>query len=551
MSFLFLQKTGGGVFLITNKKLKFMAKLILKKDSNPNYLASIQKIEEVFPIEGADRLVRTVIGGYDMVISKDMLPGTTVVYFPVECAIAEKYLSANNLYESGEFVRNANHEEVIPFAEAAEKAKNAGDKEEFDKQWSEVKSRCGFFGKSGRVRILKLRGQYSQGFIAGVNSLVNAYPELKNFDFESHVGEQFNYVDDNELCWKYVPPKKETPEHLSGNQKMWRKRMKHLKKFDRLENSDWTFHYDTRLIENAIGDINPESVITITTKCHGTSICLERILVKRQLKTWEKIKKFFGVNVPEKEYDTIYSSRSVIKNQYINPTVQSFYKTDIWGCVARDFGRFLSDDMKVFGEIVGYLEDSQQMIQKDHDYGCKSGQWKFMPYRISTKNDDGTWKEWNIEDVDKWTRQIVDAHPYLSEKVLFLEILYHGKAKDVFPDLDPEQHWHANFIARLKSDKERFHMEDFEHLCHLYEAEYNEAKEHLDKLVSEKASKKEIKAATEVLNKWAVKRAPHEGVVIRIDDDIIPRAIKCKCRAHYEREAMQHDEGETDIEEIS
>ena len=79
---------------------------------SPNYLATICKIGEIQPIEGADRLVKTVVNGYDIVISKDMKPGTIVVYFPVECAISQEFLSANNLFERSEFYRNANAEEV-------------------------------------------------------------------------------------------------------------------------------------------------------------------------------------------------------------------------------------------------------------------------------------------------------------------------------------------------------------------------------------------------------------------------------------------------------
>ena len=81
-------------------------RLRLTSDANPNYLATICRIGEVFPIEGADRLVKTVVNGYDIVISKDYVPGDIVVYFPVESVISSKYLSANNLYEMGEFERN-------------------------------------------------------------------------------------------------------------------------------------------------------------------------------------------------------------------------------------------------------------------------------------------------------------------------------------------------------------------------------------------------------------------------------------------------------------
>ena len=54
--------------------------LTKSENCNPNYLAKICKIEELYPIEGADNLLRTNIGGYDMVVSKDMQIGDVVVY---------------------------------------------------------------------------------------------------------------------------------------------------------------------------------------------------------------------------------------------------------------------------------------------------------------------------------------------------------------------------------------------------------------------------------------------------------------------------------------
>ena len=80
--------------------------LKITENANPNYLAKICKITEMNPIEGADRLMTTNIGGYDMVVSKDMKIGDTVVYFPVESAICEKFLGTNNLYELSEAHRN-------------------------------------------------------------------------------------------------------------------------------------------------------------------------------------------------------------------------------------------------------------------------------------------------------------------------------------------------------------------------------------------------------------------------------------------------------------
>lgn len=80
----------------------------LSENHNPNYLATICKIDEVYPIEGADKLVKTVINGYDIVISKEHKPGDIVIYIPVETSICENFLSKNNLYEFTEAHRNSN-----------------------------------------------------------------------------------------------------------------------------------------------------------------------------------------------------------------------------------------------------------------------------------------------------------------------------------------------------------------------------------------------------------------------------------------------------------
>ena len=485
-------------------------RFVLEKNANPNYLVSICKIEETFPIEGADKLIKTVVNGYDVVISKDYKPGDIVVYFPVESAISCKYLSANNLFERSEFELNANAEEVKKLIVEAETAND----ERGAEIAAQIKSMCGFFSKNGRVRIIKLRGQYSQGFIAGVDSLVKYNQNLANVDWESMVGHQFNKVEDDEICTKYIPKTKENNHVGTGSgDRTWRKRMKHLKKFDKLIDGQFKFHYDTRMLNEHMHIFTPDDNVVISSKRHGTSVIISNILCHRKLSNWEKIKKFFHINVQEKEYNLIYSSRSVIKNRYLNPDKHDFYGGDPWGCVARDFGPYLDKGMSVYGEIVGYVEGSTSMIQKGYDYGCKFGEWKFMPYRITMTDELGNNTEYDISDVDKWTRNLVSVHPELKEKTLFMDIRYHGTFKDLYPDISTENHWHENVLAAMKSDTTNFCMEQNDPICR--------------------------------------NRVPYEGVVIRIDGDKISRAFKLKCQAFYNKEAKQHDEGTSDIEENS
>lgn len=513
-------------------------RFVLTENCNPNYLCTICRIGEMFPIEGADRLVKTVINGYDIVISKEHKEGDIVVYFPVETSICEQYLSANNLYEIGEFERNSNAEEVKEILTKAESLKDT-DIEGKSALLAEAKTKCGFFNKHGRVRILKLRGQYSQGFVASVDSLVKFDNSLADVNWESMVDCQFNQVCGVEFCKKYVPVIKERGEHTRGNQSLWKRRMRKLKRFDRLIDGQFEFHYSTKMLAEHIAELSPDDIVSITVKVHGTSAIFANVLTNKESEfsksfCKKRIKKILNLRYnklshaqkkhlsdiyvaektkPIKVYGNVYSSRSVIKNQYINPKAQSFYGSDVWGCVNRDFSPYISEGMTVYGEIVGYLEGSQQMIQKNHDYGCEPGCWKFMPYRITETDEFGNKTEWDIDKVDEWTRNLVAEHPELADKTMFLNIVYYGRLGDLYPDLDPTNHWHSNLLARMKTDTKRFKMEMNEPMCK--------------------------------------NKVPREGIVVRIVGDPLARAWKLKCKNHYARECKENDEGIVNIEDIS
>lgn len=489
-------------------------KLSIREGSNPNYLATVARVGKLSPITGADKLVKTVINGYDIIVSKDFHEGDVVIYFPLESVICEKYLGANNLYDMARYELNANKEEVYDLLNKSENLPE-DDAEGKKALLEQAKALCGFFTKTGRVRILKLRGAYSQGFVAKIDSVEKAWPELAGTDWEATVGTQFNLIGKDNVCWKYVPPMKITPPTLSSAEKRENRLMKlrkKLKEITVLIDGQFEFHYDSKMLAEHFDELSPDDVVTISVKVHGSSAILANVLVKRPLSTWEKIKKFFGFKVRDTEYKNLYSSRRVIKNKNINPNAMSFYDNDIWAHVERDFGPYIPEGMTVYGEIAGYKEGESGFIQENHDYGCLPGEWKFMPYRITMTGTNGEKTEWNLEDVDDWTKKLVKEHPELKTKVLPLTILYHGKLRDLYPDIYPDDpDWHARVLERMKNDKDRFLMEVDEPLC--------------------------------------IHKVPREGIVIRRDNDVIPRAWKLKTSRHYALEGKQHDAGKTDIEE--
>lgn len=483
-------------------------RLILTDGANPNYLATICKIGKLYPIENADRLLKTVVNGYDIVVSKEFHEGDIVVYFPVESCISHKFLSANNQYGQSDFELNKNAEEVKSILSKLESMSDDEKKEAGDK----VKSMCGFFNANGRVRIIKLRGQYSMGFISGIDSLINYDNRLADVNWEENVGARFNTIGKDLLVKKYIPKIKPKAETVRSHNYFWKKTMHKLRRFNCMIDGQFEFHYETEHLQEHMDKIKPEDNVSISLKVHGSSFIISNVLCLKNLPWWEKALKLLGFKIKDKEYKKIYSSRRVIQNEDINPNKNSFYSENIYGCVFRDFEKYIPEGMTVYGEIVGYLEGSQSMIQKDYDYGCDEGEWKFMPYRITETDEYGNKKEWNLKDVDAWAENLVKEHPELEKKILRLTILYYGKMRDLYPDIDLSQHWAENVLERMKTEK-RFLMEELEPLCR--------------------------------------HKVPREGVVLRIINDKFSEAWKLKCKAFWNREAKQHDRGEVDMEEIA
>jgi hypothetical protein len=307
-------------------------------------------------------------------------------------------------------------------------------------------------------------------------------------------------------------------------------------------------HYETTQIEKSIRDIKPDDIINVTVKLHGSSGIFANVECNRELSWWEKIKKFFGYKVQLTEYGNVYSSRNQIKNRYINKNVSSgFYKKDAWEPVNNMLLPFLKEGMTVYGEIVGYVEGTDTPIQKKHDYGCQIGEWKFLPYRISTIEEGGKKREWNVSEVDEWTRNIVKEHPELSRNIIFFEILYQGKFRDLYPELDVDSEtWYDDVLMKMKNEK-KWLMEEKEPLCHRLDKAISEKKKELETYKKNTSGYKKVKKE---LDDLIADEAPREGVVIRVDNDIYPRAWKLKTIKHHELAKKSHDKGEIDMEEM-
>ena len=382
-----------------------------------------------------------------------------------------------------------------------------------------AKALCGFFNKYGRVRCITLKNTPSFGFLFEVDSMAKFNPGIKDVNLEDYINQDFDTVDGELFVKAYVPPVK--PENVRKTR--GEKRNKKLSRFDRLVEGELRLHYDsTQLVKN-MSLIDPDKIVTVSVKVHGTSSVIGKVHVKNPLpmmwykKAWNKLIDL--VNLPEKikfkydytvDYGPVYCSRTVVKNQYINQDVTGgYYNVDIWSEYGDILYPYLDNGMTVYSEIAGYLTGCQTMIQKQYAYGCNPGENFIMPYRISTMNDEGIRYEWNVMDVYDWTVKLIDrmkeANDENWKRIHPIDILYHGTLADLYPEVDESDHWHENVLEKMKNDKEHFGMEEYEPLC------------------------------TDI-------KVPREGICLRIDDDPILENFKLKTISFALGEAILYDD---------
>ena len=456
-------------------------KLTKSKQFNPNYAAKIVEIKQFTPHPNpkCTRLQCCTIDGYTIAVSLDTMPGI-YVYFPVECSITSSYLSANNLYRDK--VKNKNPEQG------------------------------GFFEDAGRVKIIRLQGYPSEGFIMPLQSiqtwLVNIGVFAPNVTNLTEVGTEFDSVDDKVLCKKYEPKIRRAPGTPGTGRN--RKTTKHI---DKVVDNQFRFHYDTILIKKCPSVISPDDIISITAKVHGTSGISGFVLCKPNLTWKDKIKQFFGIQIPNK-YDYLYSSRTVIKNKYYNQSVNGgFYGVDVWGYADAAIRPALTAGLTVYYEIIGFLPNGGY-IQKGYDYGYTAPSspsdyvlnkhFGIQVYRVTYTNPDGIVYEFSARQVQQWCKK-VGLTP--------VEEYYYGYAKHLYPKPDDvaDEDYGTYFVEQLGKNK-IFNMECLSPTCN--------------------------------------NKVPHEGVVIK-KENFVSEAFKLKCVKFLEGESKQLDSGEADIESES
>jgi len=380
---------------------------------NKNYCAVVCEIDKLVALPNCNNVQAAILFGNSVIVSITTKPGEVGLFFPAETALSESFLGANNLYSHPE--------------------------------WGNVDPlKKGYFEKHGRIKVVKFRGHKSEGFWIPINSLSYLGIDLDEFK----VGSEFDKIGDKEICTKYIPSVTRMMGGGSGGKQGRKPRAE-----DKLVQGQFRFHIDTEQLGRNMHKISPDDTISISSKWHGTSAIFAHILVKKELKWYERWLQKLGVKIQDQEYGYTWSSRNVVKGvDEEKPDLFHYYGTDLWGAMAKKIKLQIPKGVTVYGEIVGYTPGGAGIQKakngKAYHYGCAANENKLVVYRVTMTNEDGKVIEFS------WPQMKQFCAKYGFEMV---KEIYYGKAGDFgSKELQYLQHadirdWRAQFVEEVRA----------------------------------------------------------------------------------------------------
>jgi len=267
-------------------------------------------INEIRPIEGADKIELVVVGGWNCIAQK----GEQKV---------------------GDVVIIATTDAVIPQA------------------LSDEIGITSYLRKGGRVRTVKLRGTYSECLIIP-NKFLHGRTTIGDWDLKD--GSDCMHIFD---IVKYEPPVKMV-------------QLANGKKIRYQINPNFHVYYKFPNLKNVPDMFTEEDEVEITRKIHGTN-ARYGIVKKIRLSFWDSVKHFFGFGSKWDWYEFVVGSHNVEKGSDSNGfydtnvwyDIEKKYdiKNRLWDYAKRNSN--IGDGITLYGEIYG------AGIQKGYEYGLK------------------------------------------------------------------------------------------------------------------------------------------------------------------------------------
>lgn len=335
------------------------------KENSKNYVCSVVEIKELYDIENAERIKRTVIFGNNVIVGLDVKVGDKMLYFVSGTKLNPEYCKYNNLLTDAEQNRD---------------------------------KKVGYIShKQFRVKAIKLKGIISDGILLPINSL--AFND-DAWDNSLKVGDEFTDVNGISICEKYFVPVRNSNPGGKAPKKLG------INIQDVIIENQFKFHTDTEHFVKHLNKFKQESEIIITRKIHGSSLILANVLINKKLSLKEKILKFLNFNINKSEYGIVWSSgkpKSKLPKGVNSKTNKwetsnlSYYTSDIWAKAYKEIGHKIEKGISIYAEIVGKGIQGD-LFTYNQEYGI-------YVYRITQTSVDGNVVEFSWEQVKKYCKK--------------------------------------------------------------------------------------------------------------------------------------------------
>ena len=370
-----------------------------------SYQALVCRLTNIRKHPNADKvLLANAGGGYQVVVGLDQKEGDLGVFFGPDGKLSHNHLMANKLYSTDP---------------------TTGEK------------MGGYFGKNGRVRAQKFRGEISEGF----------WQEAKAFDWCGGLnlkeGATFTDLNGQRICEKYYTP----ATFKAMNQKVNKPKIKGA--YKRLIRAPWyrkiylifwflyvvikeklstnkktdlslfKEHFDTKQLRDHIKEIPEGAIIYLSEKCHGTSGRTARLKIST---TYKGPLGWFYRLIKKPTWQHVSGTRRTIMDPnhkggyYINTRFRQIIHEKI-----KEIGLYKGETL--YYEIVGYSDTGSPLMGVYHpedktmkklfgenitfSYGCNPegngfpDQYNIFIYRITVTNEDGKVTELSWPQVEE------------------------------------------------------------------------------------------------------------------------------------------------------
>lgn len=331
--------------------------------------AIVTKIDNVEPIQGADKIQVAYVLGEQVVVSKDAKVGDVGIFFPVDIQLSEEYCYENNLFRD------------------ASKNKDTTKK--------------GFFENTRRVRSQPFLGVKSSGYFTSIDSV--------SYTGVQHLDSTFDELNGHKICQKYVSDEAQKVMSVAGGNKKLSKQSLF---------PTFAKHVDSEQFKHFVSNIKPGSLLSFHAKVHGTSFRVGLVRKVRELNLWQKLINKLGGDIQDYTYELTVGTRNVVIE---SDEKEGFHGSEAFRFeVANVLEPHLEPGMIVYGEIAGFVNGKPIMPNGDvralkdkrytekygntnvFSYGCKEHEYRFHIYRITRETVNGENIDMSAKEVESW-----------------------------------------------------------------------------------------------------------------------------------------------------